>query len=92
MFFALFCYGCEETQAKKETEVMYAVKYTLEYKDGPKDIIELVYVPDTKCIGIFCTKDKKNGIYRLIMKDENGFLVKELCATGFRISSYGIIN
>ncbi len=79
-------------QDQKEPEIMYAVEYTVEFKDGPKTIIEIVNMPAAEPVGLYCIEDTEKEINRLVLRGNQGFVRKEICSTRFRISSYGINN
>ena len=87
MFFA----GCEQKEGKRPTTT-YAVKYTIELKDGPKTVIELLTFDSRNTMALYCKYDKDNDLNRLIMYSISDGPRKEICATRFRISSYGISN
>lgn len=79
-------------QDQKEPEIMYAVEYTVEFKDGPKTIIEIVNMSAAEPVGLYYVEDAEKEINRLVLRGKQGFDRKEICSTRFRISSYGINN
>lgn len=86
--------GCEQKEGKRSTTT-YAVEYTIELKDGPKTVIELHTFNSRSIMAIYCKYDKDNDLNRLIMYsigEGRRNRRKEICATRFRISSYGIVN
>lgn len=88
----LLAVSCDEQEQKKDPEIMYAIEYTVEFKDGPKKIIEIVNMPADEPVGLFYTEDATRDINRLVLKGNDGYDRKEICSTRFRISSYGINN
>lgn len=82
----------EKTEKPKKTKpvVDYAIQYTIEFNDATKTVIEHVKVDTDYTVGLFYHEDEKEGINRLTLKGENGYYRQEICATRYRISSYGI--
>jgi ABC-type thiamine transport system substrate-binding protein len=89
---ALLTASCGDREQEKKVEIMYAVEYTVEFKDGPKKIIEIVNMPAEEPVGLFYIENAEKEINRLVLKGNQGFDRKEICSTRFRISSYGINN
>ena len=87
----LLAVSCDK-QDQKEPEIMYAVEYTVEFKDGPKTIIEIVNLPAAEPVGLYYTDGMEKEINRLVLRGNQGSVRKEICSTRFRISSYGINN
>lgn len=87
----LLAVSCDE-QDQKEPEIMYAVEYTVEFKDDPKTIIEIVNMPAAEPVGLYYIENTEKDINRLVLRGKQGFDRKEICSTRFRISSYGIDN
>lgn len=91
VFILIILGGCKKAQKPKK--ITYAVKYTIEYKTGPQTIIELVSADEWAApLGLFYIIDKKDDINHLYLYRETGTIFKEICATRFNISSYGIEN
>ena len=88
----LLAVSCDEQEQKKDPEIMYAIEYTVEFKDGPKTIIEIVNMPADEPVGLYCIEDTEKEINHLVLRGNQGFVRKEICSTRFRISSYGINN
>lgn len=88
LFLCLFFSTCSEKKPK--IQIMYTVEYTIDFKDTPKTIIELVYFDADTPIGLFCIEDKTDKLNRLKLYNIGGTRSKEICATRFPILSYGI--
>lgn len=88
LFLCLFFGAC--SKEKPKTQIMYTIEYTIDFKDTPKTIIELVYFDTNVTVGLFCIEDKTNKINRLKLYTIGGKMSKEICATRFPILSYGI--
>lgn len=85
--------SCDKQEQKKVPEIMYAIKYTVEFEDGPKTIIEIVNMPAAaEPVGLYYIEDMKKEINHLVLRGNQRFDRKEICSTRFRISSYGINN
>lgn len=86
--------ACEGDESKR-MQTMYAVQYTLELKDGPKTIIDIVYVDSHKEMGLVLRRDDTDkDVSNLVMVAIGGATgcTKKICSTRSRISSYGVIN
>lgn len=79
-----------EKSKKKKPVIDYAIQYTIEFNDATKTVTEHVKVDTDYTVGLFYHEDEKEGINRLTLKGENGYYRQEICATRYRISSYGI--
>lgn len=78
----LLAVSCDEREQKKDPEIMYAIEYTVEFKDGPKTIIEIVNMPADEPVGLYCIEDTEKEINHLVLRGNQGFVRKESARHG----------